>query len=624
MTLAWVTPGRGPADSTEGNLMETAVTHEPDARVTRIENDDTINAGDWYWINLNDDEDFDEERMGPEYIIDAEGWYLMCVAHVGSNFVTVSTCDDNGTHDWNIHIDNWFISVRKEPDWKTFVKGRVDQAAIGIQTNIQLLSDKAAALHLQAENAPRPKNESEQSFLPSTVVKSPDIYKHALVKARDNEFPRITKEIQCQNVDLAIQTRNMFLPDVVKMEQLQKVLGTVKDRLFTIELYVGFQEQVKQIKEGKPAAIEEPIAIRQLLLYMDEETLFDYKSGGMDFGTLERFDKWIVKKKNLCRILPERRGIVAMQVRRHDKDYGPCKTISDAWVAFLKNQENNRSYLLIRNGDNVYRIATDLEFKPRLIPLNDELNKPLTREDRSYNFEKHDYDEESEVITVDDMRYDDYVLKRMTKIKRYNRIILIIQGLIDRTQIFDPMPKVSLSSGATLDTWVRAIRDEEGLPAPSVSIDEYRNQLNKSLRKGKVAVICAAQRAESYGGKSWESAWPALFEIQSMKSDGSAVKVSFPHVYSDRSYQWGRYSDREPGELSGKTSHCYVPIEYVMNATDYNLDDYKMFLCDRAAHGEYLKWAKYLITAEDYKRGAVKVDKDERIDILPQQHRRGW
>jgi len=52
--------------------------------------------------------------------------------------------------------------------------------------------------------------------------------------------------------------------------------------------------------------------------------------------------------------------------------------------------------------------------------------------------------------------------------------------------------------------------------------------------------------------------------------------------------------------------HEWIPVDRVLNVSDYTLGDYKMFLCDRALLGEYLKWAQYLLTAEDWARDRKK------------------
>jgi hypothetical protein len=52
--------------------------------------------------------------------------------------------------------------------------------------------------------------------------------------------------------------------------------------------------------------------------------------------------------------------------------------------------------------------------------------------------------------------------------------------------------------------------------------------------------------------------------------------------------------------------HEWIPITRVLNVSDYNLGDYKMFICDRTLQGQYLKWAQYLLTAEDWARARAK------------------
>jgi len=47
-------------------------------------------------------------------------------------------------------------------------------------------------------------------------------------------------------------------------------------------------------------------------------------------------------------------------------------------------------------------------------------------------------------------------------------------------------------------------------------------------------------------------------------------------------------------------------MEEVFNIKNYNLGDYKMFLCDRVAKGKYIDWAIPLLTAEEYARKNLK------------------
>jgi hypothetical protein len=559
--------------------------------------EDTINIGDWYWVTYKD---WDKE----------EHTDLMCVAHVGSNFVKFCYYDEPGrscTSSVRVRFDEFHESTKFEPNWRDVIKNRIKDDQNQINRKMKLLSDKATDLHLVTSKQALPSPSEE--LLPSTYVSSPDQYKQALVKAKDETFPQLTEEIEKLSGDLAVQTRNMYLPTQLKMEQLKGQIGVVEDKIFTVELYVGVHEQVRQIKKGKPAPADEPIAVRQMLLYMDEECLFDYKSGGMDFRSLRKFDRWVVKKKNLDRILPEPRGIVAMQVRRHDKDYGPIESFFDAWVQMELSQKNMRSYLLIRNGANVYRIGTAMSFTPRLIPKKGELmsEKAFTKEHRSYNRDRHEDDIEKELITPEHLEYDKHLDEELGRIKKYNRIILILQGLIDRTAIFHPMPRVNLGDSTVMGKWIKPVRDEENaLDSGLVTWKEYQSRLNASLRKGKFVYGARAywlkeckNRRSGYYSKPY-----SFSKVHAVKRDRSAVKVVFP--WGETRWQYDSYKGWVAPYESERRVNLWVPMDRVINVTDYNLGDYKMFLCNRALQGAYLEWAKYLLSAEDYARGYFK------------------
>lgn len=99
-----------------------------------------------------------------------------------------------------------------------------------------------------------------------------------------------------------------------QVAKIQKVLDV-------IELYLGVHEEIIILREGEKCPITEPIHIRQQVLFMDEE-FADTEDQGLDFKRLEDFDKWLIAdSKNLDRLLPEKKGIVVLRVRRRDKEY---------------------------------------------------------------------------------------------------------------------------------------------------------------------------------------------------------------------------------------------------------------------------------------------------------------
>ena len=109
---------------------------------------------------------------------------------------------------------------------------------------------------------------------------------------------------------------------------------------------------------------------------------------------------------------------------------------------------------------------------------------------------------------------------------------------------------------------------------------------------------------------------PKILRVDAIKKDGSEVKVSWPAGKC-----LGKWVDNpnKPGYMmwnlkTERLLHEWVPTHYCLNVTDYVLGDYKMFLCDRSLQGQYLKWARYLLRAEDWQRNrknGVKIEEDE-------------
>jgi len=591
---------------------------------------DEVRVGDWFWVKF-DDEEWQGEGEEAKRVKVGEHENLMCVDAVGTNYIGFTRSSEHGSYDCRVHFDNFFAECRPEPNWKQVLQDKMDDVQKQMQEKTKQLREYGQKLFL-LPLAKSPLPEQGQTMLPAKVSDEPQRYKKELVRF-EKKLPALTKEIDELAKDYAVVAKDMALPDIVRLGAIKEALSVVQDRIFTIEVYAGLQETVVQIADGEPAAMTEKVTIRQMMLFMDEETLFDYEDGGMDFNKLKDFDKWVVKPGNMSRILPEPRGIVAFRVRRNRKDYGEVHTIGEAWIQMRMDEANMATYLLIRNGQRVYRIASAIDFSPRMIPKRDEIGEEQFKkvETKGWNDEKREHDREEVLVTQDSVEFDDHMKKMDDLIKKYNRVVILLQGLLDRSMVFHPHPPINLLRKGQIDEWVNLIRDEEmALPGTKISFEEYLNQINKTLKSGKwIYVLHQYRKAEGENkwshkqytrlhGKSVEldrprRSWmgndlPAVCKVDSIKRDKSAVHVSWP-----KGECLGRYvpCKDKPGyqEWSSDTdrmNHEWIPIAFVMNLSDYTADDYKMFLCDRSLQGEYLEWAGALLTAEDWSRAKAK------------------
>jgi hypothetical protein len=243
-------------------------------------------------------------------------------------------------------------------------------------------------------------------------------------------------------------------------DKYQKQLKEINKVIGIIELYLGVHEDITQIQEGEPATAEDPICFRQLVLHMDEE-VGTADDGGIDIYKVEEFDKWL--KKNTDRVLPEKKGVVVIRPRRNEKDY----RVDDPFYQAEMDDLNRMTFILIRNGENLYRIwSGNIHIYPHLFPNEKEMNELMSEE---HGFNSKYWNQEKK---------DDIILG-------YKRNALFLQSLIDRTNIFKPhAPEVHIFKPETHEGNLRFIYDADGITDGRISYQEWRQNLNDKLQRG--------------------------------------------------------------------------------------------------------------------------------------------
>jgi hypothetical protein len=555
------------------------------AQASRISKDDIPKLGQWYWVKC--------KLYGHDN--EKEKEHLMCAEHIASNHTKFYQHD--GEHGHCVDVMHWEVleCTRIAPEWQDYWQDKSDQIQVQLKDAVKKLADTCIKANL-IEDPEAPKVET---LLPAVTRTDPKKYKKALIRLKKTTFPAREKTVKQLMTDMVGVQRNMFLSEHAQAEMLKKVVERVDDRLFALELYAGFHDSVKQIADGEPAPEETPITIRQLLRFMDEETLIDAEEGGMDFKKLEDFDEWAAA--NLKNVAPEERCIVAFQVRREYKDYGPCGDIGTAFRHCEWHEANKMTYLLIRNGQRAYRFSTEIDFSPRLLPLREEFNQPLHKE--------HYYsDEEKKPVTPQDVEYDDCLEKRTKVMMHYNRITFLLQGLLDRSKVFEPHPPMALNDPEIVEKYLRLKRDEEdGLPSFNPpSWEEYRTRHNKHLRPGTVVFARWTEEYWDRQGHTYRYRKPqGYYRVTRVSRDKKTVTINQPWGtrwgWQHRSRYGGYHGEFGEWEVK-KRRHYKVDITNVFNVEYYTPGDYKQFLCDAYLKGTYMKWAAFLLSAERFHR----------------------
>lgn len=223
-----------------------------------------------------------------------------------------------------------------------------------------------------------------------------------------------------------------------QMEPLQREIRQIGEAIWTVDLYLGRDEEIVALRDNEalaaaPAAA--PFTLRQAVLSMDEETAAHAESGGIDAMHVDLFDEWVAEPANLARVLPEAKGVVALVPRARGREY------ADPWLNDEMQKQNSWTYFLIRNGERLYRMRTDFVVGKRLVPATDEFTGLFVSSRYDHTTRQH----ESTPLTPGTPEWDAAAERQGARERHFMRMALILQGLVDRTTVFTPLPSHGLN-----------------------------------------------------------------------------------------------------------------------------------------------------------------------------------
>jgi len=228
----------------------------------------------------------------------------------------------------------------------------------------------------------------------------------------------------------AVNEANALLrTKMAELEPLLKMAKRLEDGISAVNLYLGRDEYIETLRDGQPAPESVPLTIRQLVLAMDEESALSAAEGGIDFRNIDAFTEWLLADPaHLDQVIPERRAVVAMMPRRAPKQY------DDPWTAMAAAEKNAETWWIIRNGEQLYLHTTDFTVGRRLIPGRDEFTSMFTG--RTWR---------GEPLKPGTKEWLDAEERADARTRHYMKIALILQGLVDRTTVFHPLPVAGLN-----------------------------------------------------------------------------------------------------------------------------------------------------------------------------------
>lgn len=598
-------------------------------------------AGRWYWVDTTD---------GP---------WLACVIAVGSNYVELEgpSTTGGGTTTDRIHFNEFWDHCTYVPDPDPIIDGKIASYQAETRRLIAEVHALAAKLGVPITGTLPEQASSETQAL--SIRKSEPVkkYKQALIKAKEKTLPDLFEKIKVSNKNAATWMKVKLVPLVAEAKRLTGVVDGVKDRIFNVELYAGLIETVVLVKEGAAAGNDEKIHLMQRRCYMDEECLAGYEAGGMDYSKIEDFERWLCKPANFERLFPFPKTVVAFRIRRDEKERD-IVDLRDFFRVLEERQADKATFLYIRNGEQLHRLETEIEFEEKLFPdmnhrlfsgrklwakiffhgiddlitdddyqerikqeaIEEEELKKVPEKDRWWKRKSYwNTKEQYQPFTPDNVYFDDIAKEIASEAKKHNRLVLVLQGLLDRSQVFHPHPPWQLwTSKGFAAAFDLHFDDTRALsPGDKPDFDAYQARLNAHLCEGSLTVgqqrawlMAEADKENRRLDNDWRnksSYRHTYFQPHGNPGPGKIARVARYRARDGAcTYTWDRERLKkaryglEGGEIRASFT---TGEENVLNIDAYKPGDFHIFYDDPRTRREYLKWAPLLLEAEECHAG---------------------
>lgn len=608
--------------------------------------------GQWFWVKekCRWDDYPTGMKKGQRYR------WLGCIMHVGTNYVEIESPpdSDNSSNSIRVHFDETAKILTAEPDASTVIKNHAAASQAKVTVLLEEVRALTARLGLQpVTNALPSPTESGNALVTMSNKIDVKLYEVALTKAKEEELPALFEAIKAESKELRRWMTAESLPIKAQARLLKGALGEIDHRIFNVSLYAGLTEEVVQCRKGDPAGTDEKLRIMQRRLYMDEECLMNYRAGGMEFKNIEEFDVWISEPENADRIMPFPRCLVSMRVRRFSK-VRSADTLYQAFINIYLDDADKLTFLYIRNGDQIWRLSCAQNFGAMMFPdkgiydtnqemmiRNDRADKMITVHEyetraaavveaerkskawRKANPKKHYFDDPHRhhdsfrpadwgPFNPTNVYFDDATRTVRDEVNSYNRIVLIVQGLLDRSPVLHPHPLINLFRADHMDRHVKLIYDATNAlyAGDKPDFEAYRARLNSMIMPSSILtgqrdywMEVEAERENKRARRDYRNHNPPTLKRYAPYGNPGPSTVASVSKWTPNklTFSWTkekratRYGSREM-----RTLHIVVPRSRLFNISAYTVGEYRQFFNDPRTRQEYLKWAPLLLTAEDY------------------------
>jgi hypothetical protein len=139
-----------------------------------------------------------------------------------------------------------------------------------------------------------------------------------------------------------------------KRSQLHVQMRQMEHQIFLADTYMRGTDNIRQLSTGCRGT--GPYHVYQQRQFLNKEIALIANMEDFDCKQLDKLEEWIIKNKAWKKLLPFDRCILVTRIRDKNKDYG-CP-----FTNWIMSEQNLLSIIWIRDGENVWRILSDVDF----------------------------------------------------------------------------------------------------------------------------------------------------------------------------------------------------------------------------------------------------------------------
>lgn len=352
------------------------------------------------------------------------------------------------------------------------------------------------------------------------------------------------------------------------IKSLNKTIHTIKNIVNVLNAYVGEGVEVKHVCIGTPAPESVELSIRQRILFMDEEVAIVNSDGqGLDYKDKDTFYEWLKEPKNRDIVLPEEKCVVVFKPKRFNHRYS-----NNSYTNQLLNKWNKHSFIVIRNGENIYSIESEnLCIYDSVIPTKKKLEE----------IKNIDYSEEFKQERLDSIKF------------RGLFFCMLIQGLVDNSDIFKP---TNLNINILKNIGVNLIFDaEESLGTGIKDFKTWLEEKSANICRGsRIIYVCGGTYLKDYYNdfsKPYPPE-PGLYSVEEFEG-----KLLFKYnAKNDYWYDWNGSHERK-----NRISWIFDKSNAI-NYDDISAEEIDFYLKDRSQRIYYANILPLLLILKREKR----------------------